>query len=115
MRSLTLCLILLGCSNGNANHIGNPITLPISAITTGLENVSYNTRRNRVKANVIKNRKQLKKDVIAGNGPALNQIFEIAKIPAQKQAPLLKELQRGIETYFNTNIEPLVVTIMVHS
>ena len=115
MRHLLLCLVLLGCSNTDANHVGNPLLLPIGAVTTGIENATYNTRRNRVKAYVVANHDQLKQDAIAGQGPALTEVMKLAKVPTAKQSALLAELRRGIVQYFSNDAEPVVVAIMVHS
>jgi hypothetical protein len=115
MRTLTLCLILLGCTNPNANHIGTPLLLPVGVLTTGIQNAGYNARRSRVKSYIIANREQLLADVIVGKGPTLTNLMQIAKTPQGKQAALLTELRRGQTQYFAKDPEPLVVAIMVHS
>ena len=115
MRNLLICFILLGCTNGEANHIGNPLLLPIGAVTTGIENAGYNARRNKVKSYVIANSGQLKQDVITGQGPTLAQLMTIARTPTGNQAALVTELRRGQTQYFGKDPEPLVVAIMVHS
>jgi len=115
MRTLTLCLILLGCTNGNANHIGNPLLLPVGALTTGIHNAGYNARRTRVKSYIIANHDLLRADVLAGTGPTLTNLMQIAKTPMGKQAALLTELRRGQTQYFAKDPEPLVVAVMVHS
>ena len=85
MRTLTLCLILLRCTKGNANHIGNPLLLPVGAITTGIQNAGYNARRSQVKFYVIANHDLLRADVDAGTGPTLTNLMLIAKTPMGKQ------------------------------
>lgn len=115
MRTLTLCLILLGCTNGNANHIGNPLLLPVGAVTTGVENTFYNARRKRVAEYITANKPALRADVIAGTGPALNGLYAVAKTPTKNQAALAHELNRSQTQYFAENPEPMVVAVMVHS
>ena len=65
MRILTLCIMLVGCSNTQATHLGNPLLLPIGAVTTGVENGFYNARRKRVAAYIAANKPALRADVIA--------------------------------------------------
>jgi hypothetical protein len=115
MRTLTLCLILLGCTNGNANHIGNPLLLPVGAVTTGVENGFYNARRKRVAQFIAENKPALHADVQAGHGPTLTALYKIAKTPAKNQAALAIELNRGQTQYFAKDPEPMVVAVMVHS
>lgn len=115
MRTLTLCLILLGCTNGNANHIGTPLLLPVGAVTTGLENTFYNARRKRVAHFITTNKPALYADVIAGYGHTLNELYKIAKTPTKNQPALAHELSRGQTQYFVEDPEPMVVAVMVHS
>lgn len=115
MRTLTLCLILLGCTNGNANHIGNPLLLPVGAVTTGVENSFYNARRKRVAAYIAANKPALRADVIASRGPTLDGLYAVAKTPVKNQAALARELSRGQTRYFGEDPEPMVVAVMVHS
>jgi len=115
MRTLTLCLVLLGCTNGNANHIGNPLLLPVGAMTTGVENGFYNARRKRVAAYVAANHAALRTDVLAGEGQVLEGLFKVARTPKAKQAALVRELGRGQSQYFGGDIEVMVVAVMVHS
>lgn len=114
MRTLTLCLILLGCTNGDANHIGNPLMLPVGAVTTGVENGFYNARRKRVADYIAANKPALRADVIAGTGATLDELYQIAKIPTKNQPALARELSRGQSLYFGEDPEPLVVAVMVH-
>jgi hypothetical protein len=115
MRTLTLCLILLGCTNGDANHIGNPLLLPVGAVTTGVENGFYNARRKRVEQYIAANKPALHADVLAGHGPTLTALYKIAKTPVKNQAALARELSRGQTQYFADDPEPMVVAVMVHS
>jgi len=115
MRILLSCCILCGCAGTEANHIGNPLLLPIGAVTTGVENSVYNARRKRVADYVAANHASLRADVLAGEGLVLEGLFKVAKTPKAKQAALLQELYRGQSQYFAGDIEPMVVAVMVHS
>ena len=114
MRNILLCCLLTGCAGSNPNHIGNPLLLPVGAVTTGVENGFYNARRKRVAEFIAANKHALHADVVAGHGPTLTTLYKIAKTPVENQAALAHELNRGQTQYFAEDSEPMVVAVMVH-
>ena len=97
-----------------ANHLGNPFVLPVSALGTALSNASYNETRGKVEIYVKTNHPALIADIRRGGGPALTQVFEIAKVPKEIRAPHTLQLQSDLALY-SSNLEALIVAIMVVS
>jgi hypothetical protein len=114
MKYHALCILLIGCANNAPNHVGNPLSWPAQAVATGIQNASYNQRRNKVKRYVSQNFAEIHRDVQAGGGSYLSHVVALAGVPAHKQMQLLKELQSNTNLYFSSNAEPLVVALMVH-
>ncbi|GHA42477.1 hypothetical protein GCM10008927_03700 [Amylibacter ulvae] len=114
MRWLVLYLMLAGCASDAPNHLGNPLTWPVQAITTGAQNGAYNHRRALVKTFVIDNHNTIQTDVQNGGGDAINTAMDFARVKTQNRAALIKELRDQHDLYFGTDPEPLVVALMVH-
>ncbi len=85
-RLLPLALLLAACTTA-PSHIGNPLLLPVSALTTGAENAAYNARRARVK------------DAVIAAGPALltdadvqETLWQAAPVPPTDRANVLRDI-----------------------
>jgi len=115
MRKFTFVFLSLvaGCSN-EANHLGNPLLLPLNALGTSIGNAVYNERRGKVEIFVKTNHPALIADIQRGGGPTLTQAFDIADVPKPIRAPHTLQLQSDLALYSN-NLDALVVAIMVVS
>ncbi|SMX31350.1 hypothetical protein [Octadecabacter ascidiaceicola] len=115
MRKFTFVFLTLvaACSN-EANHLGNPLLMPLNALGTRIGNAVYNERRGKVEVFVKSNHPALVADIQRGGGPMLTQAFEIANVPKPVRAPHTLQLQSDLALYSN-NIEALIVAIMVVS
>lgn len=115
MRKFTFVFLTLlaACSN-EANHVGNPLLLPLNALGTSLGNALYNERRGKVEVFVKTNHPALIADIQRGGGDTLTQAFEIADVPKPVRAPHTLQLQSDLTLYSN-NYEALIVAIMVVS
>ncbi len=114
MRLLTLIPLALvaACSN-EANHLGNPLLLPINGLTTLFENAAYNERRGRVEVLVKSNWPMILNEIDAGGGPTLTQAMDAARIPGEERAARITQLQGDREIYAN-NPGALIVSLMVY-
>lgn len=112
IRTLFLCTVLASCSS-EANHIGNPLLLPISGLGTAFENATYNQRRGRVEVFVKTNHDTLLKDIKNGGGKTLTQAMALANIPQQDRATRITQLQGDLGLYTD-NVGALVVALMVY-
>jgi hypothetical protein len=83
-------------------------------VTSGIQNGAYNRRRNKLKKHITEHFTHIHQDVRMGGGPQLEQSMDIARIPPEKRNTLLSELQSNPKLYFDKDIEPLVVAVMVH-
>ena len=119
MRAGALILIstlsLGGCASKDASHIGNPLTLPGRAIINGIQNASYDARRSKVKTYVSNNLPNIYRDIDAGGGPNLQDVMDIARVAPARRPELIAELYANPQIYRQSDIEPLVVAIMVHA
>lgn len=115
MRSVAFVflMVLSACSNG-ANHIGNPVLLPIRALGAASSNAAYNQTRGQVEVFVKTNHPALIADLRAGGGATLTQAFDLARVPAQTRAPHTLQMQSDIALYAS-NLDATVVAIMVVS
>lgn len=107
-------LALGGCASKDANHIGNPLTLPGRAIINGIQNAGYDARRSKVKAYVNDNRLAIYRDIDAGGGSAVQTAMDIARVAPARRPALIAELYANPQIYRQSDLEPLVVAIMVH-
>ena len=114
MRWPLIAVVLAAACSQEANHLGNPLTLPLSGISTIVGNAAYEKRRGEVELIVKSNYPQIKNDIQAGGGPVLTEAFDIAAVPAQVRAPHTLQLQSDLALY-ETNLDALVVAIMVVS
>jgi hypothetical protein len=115
MRNFTFVFLTLiaGCSN-EANHLGNPLLLPLNALGSSIGNAVYSERRGKVEVFVKTNHPALIADIQRGGGPTLTQAFDIADVHKPVRAPHTLQLQSDLALYSN-NLEALIVAIMVVS
>ncbi len=102
-----------GCT-GDANHLGNPLLLPLNAIGSSIANASYNETRGKVEVFVKTNHPALVADIRRGGGPMLTKAFDIADVPKGIRAEHTLQLQSDLALYAS-NLDALVVAIMVVS
>ncbi|QFT64270.1 hypothetical protein [Roseivivax sp. THAF30] len=83
---LLLPLALAACSEA-PNHLGNPLLLPVSALTTGAQNAAYDPRRAEVKA------------MLAGTRPAVlhdedvqARLWRVAPVPVGERKDVLRDI-----------------------
>ncbi|SFQ19551.1 hypothetical protein SAMN05421853_102378 [Roseivivax halotolerans] len=104
---LLLPLALAACTPA-PNHLGNPLLLPVSALTTGAQNAAYNARRAEVKA------------VLAGTGPAVlhdanaqARLWRVAPVPVAERKDVLRDIADLPDPGSAEWIEAATVTVMV--
>ena len=106
------CLCLAACSN-EANHLGNPLLLPISGIGNAFNNAAYAQRRGAVELLVKSNHGALIEEIAVGGGPLLDEAMETANIPQAERPARILQLQGDIGLYTD-NLEALIVALMVY-
>ena len=113
MRKFTFVFLsFMAACTGEANHIGNPLMLPINAIGAGFGNAVYAQTRGQVEIFVKTNHPALISDIRAGGGATLTEAFDIANVPQAVRGPHVGQLQSELALY-SGNIEALIVAIMV--
>lgn len=111
-RALPALILLTACS-GEANHLGNPLLLPISGIGTAFANQAYNERRGQVELIVKTNYPDILGEIRAGSGPAITQAMDAARISLGDRAARVTQLQGDLGLY-SSNPGALVVALMVY-
>lgn len=115
MRKIALLLLpILAACTGEANHLGNPLQLPINGLRSAIGNAGYNQTRGQVEVFVKTNHTALIGDLRSGGGPTLNEAFNIANVPPTLRAPHTLQLQSDLQLY-ERNLDALIVAIMVVS
>lgn len=109
---MTAALLLAACSN-EANHLGNPLMLPVSGISTVIGNAVYEKRRGQVELIVKSNYDTIRKEISAGGGPALTKAMDAAGIPLSERPARIIQLQSDIGIY-NASPGALVTALMVY-
>ncbi|WP_341366136.1 hypothetical protein [Yoonia sp. BS5-3] len=109
---LMTTLALAACSN-EANHLGNPLLLPVSGLSTAIGNAAYNERRGRVEVIVKSNYPAILRDLNAGGGPVLTDAMNAAEVPEADRPTRIIQLQSDIGLYAQ-NPGALVVALMVY-
>lgn len=110
---LPALLILTACGS-EPNHLGNPLLWPFQVVSNAAQNAAYDQTRGAVEVFVNTNHPALIRDIRAGGGATLSQVFDIANVPAARRAPHIAQMQSDIGLY-ETNLDALVVAIMVVS
>lgn len=111
---LGMVLTLAACDMG---HLGNPVMWPTMAIGSGLENASYNARRQQVQNHVAQHYDKVLADIRNGGGPALKTAADLARVPAKDRTKLIRALKTDIAKFVPDTPaarERLVVWFMVH-
>ena len=114
MRSSLILLILVAGCTGEANHLGNPLLLPVNVLTSATENAIYNQRRGRVEIAVKSTFDQIIPEIRSGGGQAIFAAMDAAGIPHAERPARLIQLRGEIGIYEN-NPGALVTALMVYS
>lgn len=91
MRHLLLPLLLLTACTA-PNHLGNPLTLPVTGLSTAIENTSYNSRRTQVATFLAANQAAIQTESRTQPGPALTALYQTAQIPPANQPSVRQDL-----------------------
>ncbi|SIS65391.1 hypothetical protein SAMN05421759_10292 [Roseivivax lentus] len=101
-------LCALSACSSEPNHLGNPMLLPVSAVTTGIGNAAYNARRAAVKSAVTE------------AGPALltdleiqARLWQTAPVPPEDRAATLGDIAALPDPGSAQWIEAVTIAIMV--
>ena len=113
MRWPIIALSLLGACSNEANHLGNPLLLPFSGISTAFENARYDDRRGQVEIIVKSQFDAIKSDIRAGGGPVLTKAMETARIPVADRPARIIQLQSDFALY-DAAPGALVTALMVY-
>ena len=106
-------LAFLSACSSEANHLGNPLLLPISGISTAIGNAAYAERRGQMEVLVKTQHPALIADIENGGGATLTQAFDISGVPANDRPARITQLQGDLALY-DTNLEALIVALMVY-
>ncbi|MDX8348631.1 hypothetical protein SLH49_11615 [Cognatiyoonia sp. IB215446] len=113
MRLIYAAAFTLAACSQEANHLGNPLLLPVSGVSTAIGNAAYNERRGRVEVIVKSNFDAIIADINAGGGPVLTEAMDAAGIPAADRPARIIQLQSDLGLYA-VNPGALVVALMVY-
>lgn len=113
MRSSLILLILIAGCTGEANHLGNPLLLPVNALTSATENAIYNQRRAKVEVAVKSTFNQIIPEIRNGGGQALTEAMDAAGVPVAERPARLIQLRGDIWIYEN-NPGALITALMVY-
>ena len=98
-----LIIALAAC---DAGHLGNPLTLPVRGVISGIENANYDARRTRVAQYLRQHQHNLNEpDVQMG-------LWGIAPVPAHIRPKVLAEI--GDLADSDDWVERATVIVMVH-
>jgi hypothetical protein len=112
-RTLITLTILCGCST-EANHIGNPLLLPFSAVSTGIGNAAYNQRRGQVEIDVKTNHPAIMADIANGGGDHIARAMDIAGIVIEDRPARLIQLRSDLALY-QASPDALITALMVYA
>ncbi len=113
MRWPMIAVILSTACTQEANHLGNPLALPVTGFGTVIGNAAYEKRRGAVELIVKSNYEEIKTDIRAGGGPVLNKAMDAAGIPERDRPARLIQLQSDMGLYQATP-GALVTALMVY-
>ena len=108
LRLIHLCPLVFVAACTQPNHLGNPLLLPIGAITTGIENAGYNRQRAQVKAWIAQNEAAMRAEGF--NGPVTRSL--LASLPAQNRQQTRADLRNAAA--HSDFVERATVSVMVH-
>ena len=113
MRWPLITLILTAACSQEANHLGNPLMLPVSGLGTVIGNAAYEKRRGQVELIVKSNYDDIKDDIRAGGGPVLTKAMNAAGIPERDRPARIIQMQSDMGLY-ETTPGALVTALMVY-
>lgn len=113
MRRNIIALICLAACSNEANHLGNPLLLPISGIGTAVQNAAYDRRRGQVELIVKSNFPGILDEISAGGGAHINSAMDAAGIPESDRPARMMQMQGDLSLYAQ-NPGALVVALMVY-
>lgn len=113
MRFPIIAAVFLAACSQEANHLGNPLMLPITGLSTVVGNAAYNKRRGQVEVIVKSNYDAIKDDIRAGGGPVLTKAMDAARISERDRPTRTIQLQSDMGLYA-VNPGALVVALMVY-
>ena len=113
MRNTLFFLALLSGCSGEANHLGNPLMVPISGLATAASNAVYSQRRGAVEVFVKTNHPALINEIDLGGGPVLTDAMDIAEIPLEDRPARIIQLQSNLGLY-EVNLGAFVTALMVY-
>lgn len=108
-----MTLVLLTACSGDANHLGNPLMLPVSGVNTAIDNAAYSRRRGAVELIVKSERDAIVSDIRAGGGTTLERAFDTAMVPIEDRPARVIQLQSDLPLYINAP-GALVTALMVY-
>jgi len=113
MRWPLIAVTLLSACTQEANHLGNPLLLPVTGASNVIGNVAYEKRRGEVEVIVKSNYEAIKTDIRAGGGSVLTKAMDAANIPERDRPARIIQLQSDIGLY-QTSPGALVTALMVY-
>lgn len=113
MRWPMIVVLLTAACSQEASHLGNPLMLPFSGVSTVIGNAAYEKRRGQVEIVVKANYEAIKQDIRAGGGPILTKAMDTAGIPERDRPTRIIQLQSDIGLY-NASPGALVTALMVY-
>ena len=109
---LIAVLVASACSQ-EATDSGNPLSLPVTGVSTVIGNAAYEKRRGEVELIVKSNYESIKVDIRAGSGPVLTKAMDAARIPERDRPARIIQLQSDMALY-QTTPGALVTALMVY-
>lgn len=113
MRWLLIATLMTSACSQEANHLGNPLLLPISGASTLFGNAAYAQRRGAVEVIVKSNFDAIITDIRNGGGPVLTEAMDTAGIPLRDRPARIIQLQSDMGLY-QSNPGALVTALMVY-
>lgn len=113
MRWLIFPIILTTACSQEANHLGNPLMLPVSGVSTIIGNAAYEKRRAAVEVVVKSNYEAIKDDIRAGGGPSLTKAMDTAQIPERDRPTRTMQLRADFGLH-STSPGALVTALTVY-
>jgi hypothetical protein len=113
MRLPIITVLFAAACTGEANHLGNPLLLPFSGLSTALDNTAYNARRGKVEVFVKSNFPMLIQDITAGGGATLSEAFNLSGVPVTDRPARRIQLRSDLGIYQSAP-GALVTALMVY-
>ena len=113
MRWPFITILFVAACSQEANHLGNPLLLPVTGVSTAIGNAAYAKRRGEVELIVKSNYEAIKTDIRSGGGPVLTKAMDAARIAAADRPARIIQLQSDMGLY-QTTPGALVTALMVY-